>query len=182
MHLRSFALALLVVTAACSKKAPETTPEPAPPPPAPAPTPPPPPPPPPATDPNAAERERMALLGTLQTPIHFDYDRDEIRGEDAAILDQKARIMLTNGGVRIRISGHADERGSDEYNLVLGTKRATSAKRYLEGKGIDGSRIEIVSYGEERPVDQGGTESAWARNRRDEFEVLSGADRLVAPR
>jgi len=181
MHLRSLALALLVVAAACGKKAPETTPDPTPTAPPPPPPPAPPPPPPPATDPNAAERERANLLRILQEPIHFEYDQDAIRGMDAAILDQKARVLLANPSVRIRIAGHADERGSDEYNLVLGTRRATSAKRYLEAKGIDGSRIEVVSYGEERPVDSMSSESAWAKNRRDEFDVLSGADRLVSP-
>lgn len=182
MRLRSSALAFLVLAAACGKKAPEATPDPVPPPPPPPAATPAPPPPPPAADPNAAARERERLMGTLQQAIHFEYDRDDIRSGDALIMDQKAAILLANPSVRIRIEGHADERGSDEYNLVLGTRRATAAKRYLEAKGIDGSRIEIVSFGEERPADSGATEAAFARNRRDEFRVTAGADRLVSPR
>jgi peptidoglycan-associated lipoprotein len=83
--------------------------------------------------------------------------------------------------VKVRISGHADERGSDEYNLALGNRRAAAAKRYLENKGIDGSRIEVISYGEERPLNPGTDETAFAQNRRAEFEVTGGGDALVAP-
>jgi len=182
MQLRSLVLAGLVFAVACGKKKPEVAPEPTSGPTTPPPAPPPAPPPPPPDNSAAEAALRAELMGSLTAPIHFDYDQDLIRSMDAAILDRKASIMQANAGVRIRISGHADERGSDEYNLVLGTKRATAAKRYLESKGIDGSRIEIISYGEERPVDPAENETAWAKNRRDEFEILGGADRLVAPR
>src|SRR5213078_3343389 len=74
------------------------------------------------------------------------------------------------------ISGHCDERGSDEYNLALGNRRATAAKQYLVSHGIDGGRIETSSYGEERPLAQGHDEGAWAQNRRDEFEIIGGGD------
>jgi peptidoglycan-associated lipoprotein len=90
-------------------------------------------------------------------------------------------VLAANSAVRLRISGHADDRGSDEYNLALGNRRAAAAKRYLENKGIDGSRIEVVSYGEERPLNPGTDESAYAQNRRDEFEITAGGDNLVAP-
>jgi peptidoglycan-associated lipoprotein len=113
--------------------------------------------------------------------IHFDYDRSDIRAEDAPNLDRKAAILEANPAVRVRISGHADERGSDEYNLALGTRRAASAKRYLENKGVDGSRLEVISYGEERPLSAGADETAWANNRRDEFEITAGGGSLVAP-
>ena len=93
-----------------------------------------------------------------------------------------AAILATNSAVHVRVSGHCDERGSDEYNLALGNRRAASAKRYLVGKGVDGSRIETVSFGEERPVDPGHDETAWAKNRRDEFDLTAGADNLMAPR
>ena len=72
-------------------------------------------------------------------------------------------------------AGNCDERGSDEYNLVLGNQRAVAAKNYLVTRGVDPSRIEIVSYGEERPLDPGHTEEAWAKNRRDEFDIVAGA-------
>jgi peptidoglycan-associated lipoprotein len=139
----------------------------------------------PAARPDAAaeaERIRAAVAAELGNMIHFDYDQDAIKPEDRPILDHKADILRANPALRIRISGHADERGSDEYNLVLGNKRALAAKRYLEGKGIESSRIEITSYGEERPIDPASNEAAWAKNRRDEFEILAGGDKLVAPK
>ncbi len=83
--------------------------------------------------------------------------------------------------MRIRISGHADERGSDEYNLALGNRRAAAAKRYLAGRGVTEARMDIVSYGEERPVAAGQNEAAWAQNRRAEFEITAGGADLRAP-
>ena len=122
------------------------------------------------------------LVAEVGNVIHFDLDQDAIKPEDRPVLDRKADILRANPSLRIRVSGHADERGSDEYNLVLGNKRAVAAKQYLVSKGIDASRIDVTSLGEERPVDSASNESAWAQNRRDEFEIISGGDRLVAPR
>ncbi len=188
MNERMLALALVAGLAACGKKAPTTTPDPVgggatgTPAPAPAPAPPPASPGTAGSDAGAREAERTRLLAVLKAPIHFDYDRDDIRpGADQQALDVKAAILLANPGVQIVVSGHADDRGSDEYNLVLGGKRAAAAKRYLEAKGIDGARIKTISYGEERPSDPAETDEAWAKNRRDEFEI-SGAERLVAPK
>jgi peptidoglycan-associated lipoprotein len=128
----------------------------------------------------AAERAR-AISADLTAMINFDYDQAVVRQADQATLDRKAAIMNANPAVRLRISGHADERGSDEYNLALGNRRAAAAKRYLENKGVDGSRIEVVSYGEERPLNPGTDETAYAQNRRDEFEITAGGDNLTAP-
>jgi peptidoglycan-associated lipoprotein len=128
----------------------------------------------------AAERAR-AVSADLAAMINFEYDQATVRPADQETLNRKASVLVANPGVRIRISGHADERGSDEYNLALGNRRAAAAKRYLEGKGVDGSRIEVVSYGEERPLNPGSDESAFAQNRRDEFEVIAGGDNLTAP-
>src|SRR6266566_2935317 len=122
-----------------------------------------------------------AVRTLLATLIHFDYDKAIIRGGDAAVLDTKVAILQANPGLRIRISGHCDERGSDEYNLALGNRRATAAKQYVVSHGIDASRIETASYGEERPLAQGHDEEAWAQNRRDEFEILSGGESLKQP-
>jgi peptidoglycan-associated lipoprotein len=130
-------------------------------------------------DPSATTNMLKAELANM---IHFDLDQDLIKPEDRPVLDRKADILRANAALRIRISGHADERGSDEYNLVLGNKRAVAAKQYLVTKGIDASRIDVTSLGEERPIDPASNESAWAKNRRDEFEIISGGDRLVAPR
>jgi peptidoglycan-associated lipoprotein len=133
----------------------------------------------------AAERERLerikALTAELGTMINFEFDRAEIRQADQGTLDRKAAILAANSAVRVRIAGHADDRGSDEYNLALGNRRAAAAKRYLENKGIEASRMEVVSFGEERPLNPGTDETAYAQNRRDEFEITAGADNLVAP-
>ena len=115
-----------------------------------------------------AEAERM-----FADQIHFDYDKFDIRPEDQAILDWKARLLLANSSMTLRISGHADDRGSDEYNLALGNRRAAAAKRYLVNKGVPEGRIVIDSYGEERPLDTAATDAAWARNRRDEFVLTA---------
>jgi len=130
-------------------------------------------------------REAAARAGQVRTDltsvINFDYNVADIRMEDRTNLDRKAAILQANPSVRLRISGHADERGSDEYNLALGNRRAAAAKMYLANKGIDASRIDVISFGEERPAAGGSDESAFALNRRDEFEVTSGGDTLVAP-
>ena len=129
----------------------------------------------------ALGKSTEAVRALLATMIHFDYDKAIIRGGDAAVLDQKVAILQANPALRIRISGHCDERGSDEYNLALGNRRATAAKQYVVSHGIDAGRIETVSYGEERPLASGHDEEAWAQNRRDEFEILSGGESLKQP-
>ncbi len=128
-----------------------------------------------------AERLLALLTAELQERVHFDFDRSDVRDDDMANLDRKAAILMANPAVQIRIAGHADERGSDEYNLALGNRRAESAKRYLVNKGIDTGRIGIVSFGEERPLNPASTEEAWAQNRRDEFDLTAGGGQLVAP-
>ncbi len=117
----------------------------------------------------------------LATMIHFDFDKSDIKSNDAGTLDQKVAILQANPALRIRISGHCDERGSAEYNLALGNRSGNKAKEYLVQHGIDAGRIETVSYGEERPIAQGHDETAWSQNRRDEFEVLAGGDVLKKP-
>ena len=124
-----------------------------------------------------AEQRRADSLAALQRTsaamIHFDFDRAVIRPGDAGVLDQKIPILQQNPQLRIRVAGDCDERGSDEYNLALGNRRASAAKQYLTSHGIDASRIEIASYGEERPVDPGHNEEAWAKNRNDQFDNLT---------
>jgi peptidoglycan-associated lipoprotein len=128
-----------------------------------------------------AARITAEVRNTLATMIHYDYDKSNIRPGDAETLDTKVAILRANPNVRVRISGHCDERGSDEYNLALGNRRATSTKQYLVSHGIDASRIETVSFGEERPLAMGHDESAWSQNRRSEFELIAGGDALVRP-
>jgi len=137
----------------------------------------------------AREADSLAALGRtteavrtmLAAMIHFDYDKANIRSNDAGTLDEKVAILQANPNLRIRIHGHCDERGSDEYNLALGNRRAQSGKQYLVSHGIDAGRIETQSWGEERPLVDGHDESAWSQNRRDEFEIIGGGDALVRP-
>jgi len=129
----------------------------------------------------ALARAGDEVRSTLVAMIHFDLDKSNIRADDMGALDQKVAILQANPDLRIRIGGHCDERGSDEYNLALGNRRAQSAKQYLVSHGIDAGRIETQSWGEERPAVDGHDESAWSQNRRDEFEPISGGDNLRRP-
>jgi peptidoglycan-associated lipoprotein len=105
--------------------------------------------------------------------IHFDFDKYDIRQEDEAILKENAAWLEKNPQMKIQIEGHCDERGTSEYNLALGERRATMAKRYLVSLGIASNRISTISYGKERPLDPGHNEEAWAKNRRAHIVVLS---------
>lgn len=122
-----------------------------------------------------------SMRATLTQMVHFDYDQSNVRPEDQAILDAKVPILRDNPAVTLQIAGHTDERGSDEYNLALGERRASAAKRYLTEHGVADSRLETISYGEERPIAQGHDESAWAQNRRDEFVITAGGQTLRRP-
>src|SRR2546423_4698394 len=157
-----------------------------------APPPPPPPPPPPAmcqynpnilaTDPACQAPLAVVDTAAITGPIYFDFDKSTIRPDAAATLDRKIPWLQANAGMRIRIEGNADERGSDEYNLALGQRRAASAKRYLVDHGIAADRFDLVSYGEERPVCTEHNEACWQQNRRDDFRIVTiGSDRIVIP-
>jgi peptidoglycan-associated lipoprotein len=112
--------------------------------------------------------EEMAAMG-LNNVFYFDFDQSTLSEEIRARLDAFA-AKLRDSGVMIRLEGHADERGTREYNLALGERRANAIKEYLVLQGIDRSRIESISYGEEKPVELGQDESAWSRNRRVELK------------
>jgi peptidoglycan-associated lipoprotein len=129
----------------------------------------------------ALSRSGEEVRNMLATMVHFELDKSSIRADDMGALDQKVAILQANPDLRIRVGGHCDERGSDEYNLALGNRRAQAAKQYLVSHGIDASRVEIQSWGEERPLVDGHDESAWSQNRRAEFEVTSGGDNLRRP-
>jgi peptidoglycan-associated lipoprotein len=186
MHRASRALTLsliaLVAVGGCKKK-PQVAPTPVntAPTPAPAPTPPP------ETGCNAACRDSIGRAEAdaknkaietakvaLTATVYFDLDKSDITDDTRTKLDAKVPVLTQNSTVKIRIAGHTDSRGSDEYNLALGQRRAAAAKRYLTDRGIDASRIEIVSFGEERGVCSDEDESCWSRNRRDEFEITAG--------
>jgi peptidoglycan-associated lipoprotein len=128
-----------------------------------------------------ARRESEMMRGTLAMGITFDFDRSELRDDARATLDAKVPILVANPNVTIRISGHADARGSSEYNLALGQRRAATAKRYLVERGVAEGRIETTSFGEERPSCMDANEACYAQNRRDDFEMTAGGPMLVRP-
>jgi peptidoglycan-associated lipoprotein len=129
---------------------------------------------------DAAASADASARRTLLAPVYFDFDRAEIREDDHQSLDRKVAILATNRSLRLRIEGNTDERGSDEYNLALGMRRAAAVQRYFAARGVDSSRVVIASNGEERPTCQISDESCWSRNRRDEFVVAGGPDRLMS--
>jgi peptidoglycan-associated lipoprotein len=118
------------------------------------------------------------MNATLAEAVHFAYDRSDLTEEALRILQAKLAVLREVPDLRIRIEGHADERGSDQFNDALGQQRAASIRHYLAGFNIAGSRIEITSFGEQRPVCTSDSEACWAQNRRAEFRVIAGADQL----
>ena len=137
-----------------------------------------------ATDPNCRAPVAPVVIDTsaITAPIYFDFDKSDIRPDAAATLDRKIPWLQANPGMRIRIEGNADNRGSDEYNLALGQRRAASARQYLADRGIDAGRFDLVSYGEERPVcsETPMTEACHQLNRRDDFRIVTiGGDGTI---
>jgi peptidoglycan-associated lipoprotein len=133
-----------------------------------------------AAERDAASREQERLSGardraraTLEAVVLFDYDESVITAAAEGILRAKLPILRNSSSVRLRLEGHADERGSTEYNLALGSRRAESVRDFLSGFGIPANRLTTTSFGEERPAVNRGDEAAWAQNRRVEF-VISG--------
>jgi peptidoglycan-associated lipoprotein len=130
----------------------------------------------------AREAERQARLKELSftqrltefnsQAIYFDFDKSELRPQAKEVLKDKADFLRDNPQYSVRIEGHCDERGTNEYNLALGERRAHAAKKYLMALGVAGDRISTISYGEERPADPRSTPEAWDKNRRDEFEAI----------
>ncbi len=105
--------------------------------------------------------------------IHFDFDKSDIRADSREILQKNADWLQNNPDIKIQIEGHCDERGTAEYNLALGERRAMSTKKYLMSLGISADRIYTISYGEELPIDPNHSEDAWAKNRRAHFLVIT---------
>ena len=161
-------LALLFVglaIAGCESQAPEPPPAPEPAPVVEQPPPPPPPPPPPAFNDNL-EPYYPGTTRLLERVFYFEFDRAVINSADLEALQVHADVLRDNPSRRVVIEGHCDERGTREYNLALGERRADAVRSFLTAAGVSGSRVETVSYGEERPDDPGSGEDAWARNRR----------------
>lgn len=169
---RKLATILLLASAtglaACAKKAPETTP------------------PPPVTSgggqttaptqaggPQVGTQAHFAAAVGSSTTIYFDTDRYNIDSQDAAALQAQAQYFAQYPQVTLTIEGHADERGTREYNLALGERRANAAKAYLVSLGVSANRISVVSYGKERPVALASNEAAWAQNRRAASVIIN---------
>jgi len=128
---------------------------------------------------SAREKQLAEARATIASPVYFGYDRYDPSPEPREKLDRKGSILNRSPSLRLRLSGHADDRGSDEYNLALGQRRAASALEYLTALGIPAARLDITSFGEEKPVCQESLESCWSRNRRVEFEIIGGGDLIV---
>jgi peptidoglycan-associated lipoprotein len=132
-----------------------------------------------------AERRRriaesqLASRPTTVTPgssvldnVYFEFDQASLSQVAKDTLVRNAEWLRSNPQVRVQVEGHCDERGTAEYNLALGERRAEAVKNYLTSLGVDGSRLVTISYGKERPADPGHNEEAWARNRRVEFKAM----------
>ncbi len=133
-----------------------------------------------------AERRRLAEVtararAILMERVHFDYDESRIRPDAQETLRRKLDVLRANPAVEIQITGHADERGSIEYNLALGLRRANAVRDYLAGFGLAANRLATETAGEDQPMDPGSNEQAWAMNRRAEFRITRGGDNLVMP-
>jgi peptidoglycan-associated lipoprotein len=191
MHLRLLVIAAVLgglTLSACRREAP----------------PPPPPPPPPAEEPGPdmdslrawqdsverarqdsirrAEEQRRAVAAAravLEERVHFEFDRSRITPEAEQILRRKLPVLRNSPDVRIRLEGHTDERGSVEYNQALGMRRAQSVLDWMAQNGIPAARFQSTSFGEERPLVNRSDEEAWAMNRRVEFIITAGADRIT---
>jgi peptidoglycan-associated lipoprotein len=162
-------LASATTLAACAKKAPEqlppppeervtqvqTTPQPQP------------------TGPSVGTQQHFAQAVGSSTTIYFDTDRYNVDSQDAAALQAQAQYFARYPQITFTVEGHADERGTREYNLALGERRANAAKNYLVSLGVDANRISVLSYGKERPVALGSDESSWAQNRRAASVIIN---------
>lgn len=115
--------------------------------------------------------EKQAAMNISSGIIYFDYDSFSLSGEAKSILTQKASVMKQFSQLRVIIEGHCDERGTEEYNLALGERRARAAYEFLLNLGVNASQMEMVSFGKLHPAVSGSGESAWSKNRRDEFKV-----------
>lgn len=118
-----------------------------------------------------AARAAAEAASTGLVRIYFDFDQYVLTDTAKSGLANNAKLLKAAPSVRVKVEGHCDERGSDEYNLALGEKRALATKNYLVSLGVAASRLSIISYGEELPLDPAKTEAAWAKNRRAEFKV-----------
>jgi peptidoglycan-associated lipoprotein len=119
--------------------------------------------------PAAAREETIPAKAAELETIYFDFDSFVLSGPSRTTLSKNADFLMKNNSVKVQVQGNCDERGSDEYNLALGEKRAQAAKNYMVTLGVPAAQLSIISYGKEKPADPGHDEAAWAKNRRDDF-------------
>ena len=121
----------------------------------------------------APKAEKSAEAGNKLETVYFDFDKSDLRQDARDVLSKNAETILKSlAGAKIRIEGNCDERGSAEYNLALGERRAKSAQSYLTTLGVKAANLSIISYGKEKPAVNGSDEAAWAKNRRDDFVIV----------
>ncbi len=123
----------------------------------------------------AAKQDASAVKAPefVLATVYFDYDKSDLRQDTRDLLSKNADALLKKiANAKIQVAGHCDERGSDEYNLALGERRAKSVAKYLETLGVKADRISTISYGKEKPAAQGNDEAAWSKNRRAEFVII----------
>ena len=125
-----------------------------------------------AAEAQLAEEMAAAAVVMAEAPVYFDFDKFDIKPEFRTILQHNAMVLKKYPEMRILIAGHTDSRGTSEYNLALGERRARAVQDYLIVLGVPATQLEIVSYGEEHPAVQGANETAWAKNRRAEFQLI----------
>lgn len=118
---------------------------------------------------NGAGSEAALAAAMKNHIVYFAYDSSDINPEGLAVIDAFGKYLAANSGAKLRLEGHADERGSREYNVALGERRAVAVQSALVARGAGPGQLSVISYGEERPVDPGHTEEAWAKNRRVEI-------------
>lgn len=129
--------------------------------------------------PVATTPEHVTQMRANFERVFFDFDSSTLGGDSKSALEDNVKIMLEHSDVKVEVQGHADERGTTDYNIALGQRRAQSVVDYMQAKGVAGSRVKVVSYGEEKPLVSGASEQAWSQNRRAEFVILYGGDGSV---
>lgn len=122
---------------------------------------------------NPATALEVAVQTITDGIVYFDYDKYDVKSEYTGMLQQKADLMKAHPDIRVRIEGNCDERGTQEYNLALGERRARAVYDYMIMLGVNPAQLEMISYGKERPAVAGNNEEAWALNRRDNFNVIA---------
>jgi peptidoglycan-associated lipoprotein len=124
--------------------------------------------------PKPAAPQHVQDMAANFAKVFFDFDQDGLDASSKAALDANSAIMKQHNDIKVEIQGHADERGTTDYNMALGQRRAETVRKYLATSGVAGTRLSVVSYGEERPAASGNSETAWAQNRRAEFRITWG--------